>query len=125
MKKKVIISIVIAVVIIIAIVAVCVSGIPMAEVAAMGFLGDVTGNDYVAVDLSSTRAVTGPHTQTGLEAGESRWRVEGTVQHLQTKTKYTVLIFVDELPDRYWRNVSIYMAQGVNVPVGQLIQLYP
>ena len=125
MKKKVIIPVAIVVAAIIAIVAVCVSGIPMAEVAAIGFLEDVTGDDYVAVDLSSTKAVTGPDTQTGLETGESRWRVEGTVQHMQTKTKYTVRIFVDELPDRYWRNVSIYMAQGVNVPVGQLIQLYP
>lgn len=125
MKKKVIIPIVIAVIVIIAIVAVCVSGTAMAEVAAIHFLENVTGNEYVGVDLSSTKAVAGPDTSTGLEAGESRWRVEGTVQHTQTKTKYTVRIFVDELPDRYWRHVSIHMAQGVNVPVGQLIQLYP
>jgi len=116
---------IISVIAIIAIVAVCVSGTPMAEVAAIGFLEDVTGYDYVGVDLSSTKLVTGPDTLTGLKAGEYRWRVEGTVQHKQTKTKYTVRIFVDELPDRYWRNVSIYMAQGVNVPAGQLIQLYP
>ena len=125
MKKKLIIATVIAIIIVIVLVVVCVSGKPMAEVAAIGFLEDVTGYDYAAVDLSSTKAVTGPDTLTGLEAGESRWRVEGTVGHMQTYTKYTVLIFVDELPDRYWRNVSIYMAQGVNVPVGQLIQLYP
>ena len=125
MKKKLIIATVIAIIIVIVLVVVCVSGTPMAEVAAMGFLENITGHNYVGVDLNSTRAVTGPDTSTGLRAGESRWRVEGTVQHTQTKTKYTVRIFVDELPDRYWRHVSIHMAQGVNVPVGQLIQLYP
>ncbi|MGA2669921.1 MAG: hypothetical protein ABSF21_00665 [Dehalococcoidia bacterium] len=124
-KKKagVIIAIVIAI-IVIALVVVCVSG-PMAEVEAIHFLNDVTGNEYVGVGLSSTKVVTGPDTLTGLEAGESRWLVEGTVQNTQTKTKYTVWIFVDELANHYWGRVSIYMAQGVNVPLYQLLQLYP
>ncbi len=125
MKKKVIIPVVIAIIIVIVLVVVCVSGTPMAEVAAMDFLENITGHNYVGVDLNSTRAVTGPDTSTGLRAGESRWRVEGTVGHMRTYIKYTVRIFVDELADGYWRLVSIYMAQGVNVPVGQLIQLYP
>ena len=120
-----IVVLVIAIIIVIGLVAVCVSCTPTAKVAAVSFLEDITGYKYVGVDLDCTRVVTGPDTVIGLEAGESRWRVEGTVQDMQTKTKYTVRIFVDELPNRYWRNVSIHMAQGVNVPVGQLIQLYP
>ncbi len=125
MNKKVVIPIVVAVVIVIVAVAVCVGGTPMAEVAAAGFLESVTGDRYAMVDVTSTKVATGPDSVTGLKAGESRWRVEGTVQHTQTRTRYTVRIFIDELPDRYWRNVRLYMARGVNVPVGDLVQLYP
>lgn len=124
MNRKMLIPIAIVVIVIVAIV-VCVRGTPMAEVAAVDQLQKVTGLSLVGVDLSSTKTITGPHAVTGLEAGESRWRVEGTVQHTQTRNKYTVRIFIDELPDRYWRLVSVHMAQGINVPVGQLAEIYP
>ncbi len=125
MNKKAAIPVIVVVVIVIVAVAVCVGGIPPAEAPAAGFLESVTGDRYAMVDVTYTKVATGPDTVTGLKAGESRWRVEGTVQHMQTRTRYTVRIFVDELPDDYWRYVRLYMARGVNVPVGDLVQLYP
>ena len=124
MNKKMLIPIAVVVIFVLAVV-LCLRGTPMAEVAAVDQLKSVTGHELVGIDVNSTKVVTGPDTLTGLKAGESRWRVEGTVQHMHTKTKYTVRIFIDELPDRYWRLHMIHMAQGVNVPVGSLEKIYP
>jgi len=124
-KNKVIIPIVIAAIIVVSYIGLCTSGTPTAKVAAMSFLEDITGYNFGAVDLSYTKVATGPSTLADLKAGEYSWCVEGTVQHIETKTRYTVQIYVDELQNRYWRKVSIYMAQGVNVPAVQLTQMYP
>lgn len=124
MNKKMLIPLAVVVIFIVAM-ALCGRDISPAQAMAVNFLKDVTGHELVGIDLDSTEVVTGPDTLTGLKAGESRWRVEGTVGHYHTYTKYTVRIFVDELPDRRWRIVSIHMAQGVNVPVGGLEKIYP
>ena len=125
MKKKVIISVVIFAIVLVSFLGLCVSGVPNSKVPAMSFLEDVTGYNFGAVGLTYTKVDTGPSTLADLKAGEYSWCVEGTVQHIETKTRYTVQIYVDELQNRYWRKVSIYMAQGVNVPAMQLTQIYP
>jgi len=125
MKRKGIIVITISAIVLISFLGLCVSNVPNAKVPAMSFLEDVTGYNFAAVGLTYTKVATGPSALADLKAGEYSWCVQGTVEHIETKTRYTVQIYVDELQNKYWRKVSIYMAQGVNVPAMQLTQMYP
>lgn len=97
-----------------------------AEMQALGFLERITGARFFSDNLDIAKTITGPHEVAGLEEGESRWRIEGTVAHGVTRNKYTVRIFVDEIDSgERWRLVGILKGPGINVPVGRLEEIHP